>query len=122
MSSDITEFIGVYDADATLFGEISYWIGARLGKRHCSLCDITHGLFAERNDWKHHRESLTVPFVTFHRNDAPADVLAVANGVFPSVFARQVGQITRVLSPADLEELNGSPEALVIRLSEVVSN
>jgi hypothetical protein len=121
MSSDITEFIGVYDADATVLGEISYWIGARLGKRHCSLCDITHGLFSERNDWKQCRGSLTVPFVTFHRNDAPHEVLAVANGVFPAVFARSQEQISRVLGPADLEALNGSPKVLVNRLNELHS-
>ena len=36
-----TELIGVYDADATIIGEISYWIGARLGIRHCSLWAFT---------------------------------------------------------------------------------
>ena len=30
-SKNITELIGVYDADSTLLGEVSYWIGARLG-------------------------------------------------------------------------------------------
>ena len=38
----VRELIGVYDADATLWGEVSYWVGARLGQRHCSLCDIMH--------------------------------------------------------------------------------
>ena len=23
-------------------GELTYWVGARLGRRHCSLCEITH--------------------------------------------------------------------------------
>ncbi|GDX28913.1 hypothetical protein LBMAG13_13430 [Actinomycetes bacterium] len=31
----MSQLIGVYDADATLWGEISYWVGARLGVRHC---------------------------------------------------------------------------------------
>jgi hypothetical protein len=117
MSNEITEFIGVYDADATLLGEISYWIGARLGKRHCSLCDITHGLFTERRDWKECRESLSVAFVTFHRNDAPVDVLAVANGEFPCVVARTTDQLSVVLGPRELESLGGSPDALVRRLN-----
>ncbi len=38
----VTTLFGVYDADATLWGEMSYWVGARLGVRHCGLCDITH--------------------------------------------------------------------------------
>ena len=42
-SQQIVRLIGVYDANGTLSGELAYWIGARLGRRHCSLCDITHG-------------------------------------------------------------------------------
>jgi hypothetical protein len=122
MDERVTEFIGIYDADSTLFGELSYWIGARLGKRHCSLCDITHGLFAERADWRSCRDQLRAPFITFHRNDAPPDALACANGEFPAVFARQAGTITRVLGPSDLEVLQGSPEALVEQLNLLVSN
>ncbi len=121
MSNEITEFIGVYDADATLLGEISYWIGARLGKRHCSLCDITHGLFTERRDWKECRESLRVPMTTYHRNDAPSDVLDVVSGAFPCVVARGASQLTVVLGPQDLDALDGSPEALVARLNELVT-
>ncbi len=121
MSQQVTEFIGVYDADSTILGELGYWLGARLGVRHCSLCDITHGLFAERNDWKQCREMLAVPFSTFHRNDAPREVLEAANGVFPAVFARQAGRMSRVLDPADLEALEGSPEALVSRLNSMMS-
>ena len=118
MERRVTEFIGIYDAESTILGEISYWLGARLGKRHCSLCDITHGLFTERNDWRSCRENLTVPFTTFHRNDAPHDVLDVVNGTFPCVLARDVNnQLAVVLLPADLEALEGSPEAMVDRLN-----
>lgn len=70
------EFIGVYDADGTLVGEVRYWIRARLGRTHCGLCEITHGLFTERADWRQCRDQLDVEFHTYHRNDAPADVLA----------------------------------------------
>ena len=48
----MVKLIGVYDADATLLGEVSYWIGARFGVRHCSLCDITHSLFREKSQWR----------------------------------------------------------------------
>jgi hypothetical protein len=120
MAEPITEFIGVYDADSTILGEIGYWLGARFGVRHCSLCDITHGLFTERNDWKRCRESMSVPIITYHRNDAPNEVLNVVNGVFPCVIARSSSQISIVLGPQELELLDGSPEALVSRLNELV--
>jgi hypothetical protein len=34
MADEVIEFIGVYDADATLIGEISYWLKARVGAAH----------------------------------------------------------------------------------------
>ena len=46
----VRRLVGVYDADHTIRGELAYWIGARLGRAHCSLCDITHGLLRERSE------------------------------------------------------------------------
>ena len=112
----VTEFIGIYDADSTIIGEVSYWIGARIGRRHCALCDITHGVFTEKAEWKMCRERLPVPFTTFHRNDAPDEVLATAKGSFPCVLVRRNNQLAVVLRPTDLDSMNGSPEVLINRL------
>lgn len=106
----LIELIGVYDADSTVVGEISYWIGARLGRRHCSLCDLTHGLVSERSEWKRCVRTLSVPFRTFHRNDAPADVLAAAAGSFPVVLARSAGLLEVILDPGHLDAFAGSTE------------
>ena len=66
-SQRIVRLVGVYDADATFRGELSYWVGARLGRRHCALCDITHGTVRERPEWAACRTGLPIPFDTFHR-------------------------------------------------------
>lgn len=107
MTSNVTEFIGVYDADSTLIGEVSYWIGARLGRTHCSLCELTHGLFTKKSEWKECATTLAVPFHTFHRNDAPADVLAVINGRFPAVLIRTDDALSIVLTKSELEKFEG---------------
>jgi hypothetical protein len=104
----VDELIGVYDADATLIGEVSYWIGARLGIRHCALCDLTHGLFTRKSEWTQCTRALAVPFSTYHRNDAPADVLVAADGAMPVVLARRGDDLRIVLSPLDLEQFDGS--------------
>ena len=70
VESQYLEYIGVYNADASVWGEVSYWFGARIGVRHCSLCDVTHGLFRKRADWVQCTESLGVAFTTYHRDDA----------------------------------------------------
>ena len=107
MTSNITEFIGVYDADSTLLGEISYWIGARLGVTHCSLCELTHGLFTVKSEWKQCSKSLGVPFRTFHRDDAPDDVSKALTGHYPAVLQRTHGGLSVILTKEQLERFDG---------------
>jgi hypothetical protein len=104
------ELVGVYDADSTLLGEISYWIGARVGVTHCSLCELTHGLFTVKSEWKDCSQNLAVPFITFHRNDAPEDVLKVINGDFPAVLSRSGDQLEVILTKVQLENFDGSTQ------------
>ena len=107
MTSNITELIGVYDADSTLLGEISYWVGARLGTTHCSLCELTHGLFTKKSEWKQCAESLTIPFHLFHRDDAPQDVIAALAGQFPAVLQRTTEGLKVILIKDELERFHG---------------
>ena len=109
MPQSVREFIGVYDADGTLLGEARYWIGARLGRTHCALCEITHGLFTERADWRRCREELGVGFSTYHRDDAPAEVLA-AGAPAPFVLARTDDGLVALLGAADLDACGGDVE------------
>ena len=107
MSSNITELIGVYDADASLLGEVSYWVGARLGITHCSLCELTHGLFAKKSEWKQCADSLGVPFRLFHRDDAPNDVITALGGKFPAVLLRTTEGVKTILTKDELENFDG---------------
>ncbi|MCB0993918.1 MAG: hypothetical protein KDB21_02420 [Acidimicrobiales bacterium] len=108
----VTRLVGVYDADGTMRGELAYWIGARLGRRHCSLCDITHGSVRERPEWRACRAGLPVPFETYHRNDQPAAVRTAADGQAPVVLADTDGGLVLLLAPTDLEGCQGSIERL----------
>lgn len=120
MPETVRELIGVYDADGTLLGEARYWIGARLGRTHCALCDITHGLFTERADWRACRDELDIAFRTYHRNDAPADVLA-AGSPAPFVVARTDHGLVALLGPEELDACSGDVEAFRRALSRAGS-
>jgi hypothetical protein len=109
----IVRLVGVYDADSTLRGELAYWVGARLGRRHCSLCDITHGSVRQRPEWKTCQAGLPVPFDTFHRNDQPEPVRAAANGLAPVVVAETDTGHVVLLAPGELDRCEGSIDRLV---------
>lgn len=109
----IVRLVGVYDANGTLRGEITYWVGARLGRRHCTLCEVTHGLFRQRSTWKACREGLPVPFDTYHRDDQPAAVHTAAGGAAPVVVAETDAGFVLMLTPTDLDTCDGSVDRLV---------
>jgi hypothetical protein len=105
--------VGVYDADHTLRGELAYVVGARLGRAHCSLCDITHGLLREKDEWKQCREALPIPFDTFHRDDQPDEVRGAAGGAAPVVVAElDGGSFAVLLDAGQLEACDGSVDGL----------
>lgn len=110
----IVRLVGVYDADSTIRGELAYWVGARLGRRHCSLCEITHGSVRERPEWKTCRAGMPVPFDTYHRNDQPATVRMAAGGQAPAVLAQlERGRVLLLLASADVDACEGSIDRLV---------
>jgi hypothetical protein len=113
VSTEVVRLVGVYDADHTLRGELAYWFGKRLGRAHCALCDITHGSFRERSDWKRCRAQLPVPFETFHRDDQPPEIRAVTTGHLPAVVGVTSEDEVLLLGPGELEHCAGSPEQLV---------
>lgn len=106
---------GVYDADATVIGEAIYWFGARLGIRHCSLCDITHSLFRQKSQWRDCVARLqtdhSIKFLAYHRNDQPAEVRQVIKGEYPAVVARNAqGEFSLFLSHREINECGSDPE------------
>jgi hypothetical protein len=114
VSGEITRLVGVYDADGSLLGELSYLLRARVERAHCALCEITHGRVRERPAWRASRDRLLVPFVTFHRNDQPAEIRRAAGGAAPAVIAETVsGEHLVLLGRDDLEGCAGSPDRLV---------
>lgn len=111
----LRRLIGVYDADHTLRGELSYWVGARLGRAHCALCDITHGTFRAKPEWERCRAGFAVPFDTYHRDDQPDAVRAAVGGAVPVVVAEtDDGAIVPLLDAATLDACGGSVDALAV--------
>ena len=118
----IQRLVGVDNADATLRGELAYWVGARIGRAHCSLCDITHGLVRERRDWQACRAGLPVTFDTYHRDDQPDDIRDLAGNMAPVVVADTDQGFILLLGPDDVDACAGSPERLVDALTRAVQS
>lgn len=112
--------VGVYDAEGSLSGEISYWVGARLGLRHCALCDITHGLVRPKEEWRRHLESLDVDFTAVHLDEREPVVETASLGKEPCVVAvREDGSAEVVINREQLDSCEGKPARLAELLAAI---
>ena len=117
----VVRLVGVYDADSTLRGELAHWVGARLGRRHCALCEITHGSVRQRPEWKTCQAGLPVPFDTYHRNDQPDTIRTAAGGQAPVVVAETDTGHVLLLASGDLEACDGSIDRLVEAIEQAAT-
>lgn len=109
---EIISLVGVYNAVGTLSGELRYWFGARLGRTHCALCEITHGSFLEKDEWKRVSGALPVPLETVHLDERSPEVKAASGTQTPCVVALTGDSSEVLLGPAELEACRSEPQAL----------
>jgi len=107
--SSPTRLVGVYRAEGTLRGEISYVVGRLIGTAHCALCDITHSPVRRKAAWDRMAAGLGVPFELVHLDERDPDTARVVTGWddSPAVLAELDGGLVRVLGPDDLEAVGG---------------
>lgn len=67
-----TRYLGVYDADGGVVGELRYVVGHLLGTAECALCDITHSPVRRKRTWDALVATLDAPFDLRHRNELSA--------------------------------------------------
>jgi hypothetical protein len=118
----IERYVGVYNANGSLTGELAYFVGKRLGRAHCALCDITHGLVSTKPAWQRCRIMMPVRFDTVHLDERDDELRALTEGQTPCVVVEGHGMREILLGPDDLEQLHGSPEALVDALAQAAGD
>ena len=104
----IQELVLVFNADS---GRLNAWLDSArklLGVGECSLCDITHGLAGEKQDWAACRSDLGVPVDALHRDELSEPLLHAVDGQFPCVVARTDEGYERLLGPDVLARCRGS--------------
>lgn len=118
----VTALTGVYHAEGTLIGELRYWVGARLGRTHCALCNITHGTFREKEAWRTCRAELEVPFRAVHLDERTPAEHAASEGRTPCVLAHAADGVTVLLGPDELQACGGDPATLVAAIERALAD
>ena len=105
-------FVGIYNANGSLLGEVSYVLAKYTGRGHCELCDITHGTFRRKRSWDTACEQAGINVELLHRDEATEDQLHVA-GNLPAVIRKDGNTWRLIAGPAELAACDGDPERLM---------
>ena len=106
--------IGIYDADGTIVGELTYFWQKTFRGRHCTLCDITHGAIKMRSEWNLAVAELGLKFELLHRDETTHHNTSVQGYQLPCVLAEnESGEIFLLLTSEDLGLCDKSPAALM---------
>ena len=112
-------FVGIYDADGGLSGELRYVAGKLLGRGKCALCDITHGWNPMGSkSWKQAWSVSDVKLELWHRNEATAEQLAATTGL-PAILRYRDGQWSEAIPASEIAQYLGAPDALLGRLGQL---
>ena len=118
----VTRLVGIYDAEGSLRGELSYVVRKLAGRGHCALCDITHGWsFSPKTEWSSCVATLPVPFELVHLDGRSPEIRALTEGAEPCVVAVTGDGAEILLDAAALESCRGRPSALVAALTRAAS-
>jgi len=115
VDNDVT-YVGIYNADGSLLGEISYVLAKYTGRGHCELCDITHGTFRRKRSWNKACEQAGINMELLHRDEATTDQLNAA-GDLPAIIKVDGNTWRLVAGPAELAACDGDPERLMTLLT-----
>ena len=112
-------FVGIYDADGGLGGELRYVASKLLGRGKCALCDITHGWnpMGSRS-WKQACAVSDVELELLHRDEAAAEQLAATTGL-PAILRGDDGRWSEIVPAHEIARYVGAPDALLERLGSL---
>ena len=122
----VKQIVFIYNADSGLLSAL--WDSARKvvdSPQACDLCTITHGLLAERGEWKKVDQGLGLPTQYHHRDELPPPIqeFLEANGVALPVgrFEGADGGYELAATAEALKACRGDPECLAEKLKRALA-
>jgi len=107
------EVVGIYNADGTIGGELSYAFAKLARRGSCELCDVTHGWNPlGKRSWKAAVEQSDLNLTFIHRDEALPEQLAAA-GQLPAVVMSSDDGWQVIMTNSEFAEFKSDPGALI---------
>jgi hypothetical protein len=94
----------IYNADSGVYNTLSDMAHKLLSPETytCSLCNITHGVFKERDEWRSFIETLPVACTFLHRDDFYQQYPEHRNLPLPALLMQKNGELVEFMDQASL--------------------
>jgi len=118
MVTTTRKLIFVYNADSTLFAQISDGITKILApnKYQCNLCMLTHGPLSMKEEWRLFLETLPLEKEFLHKDEFKSKFPQLNDTKLPVIFIKE-GEKIKVLMTSD--EI--SQQKTILQLKELIT-
>lgn len=103
----------IYNASGTLGGELNYLYGKYFQDEHCELCDITHGTFSAKPEWKEWVQTLSCEYHVLHTNEAEAMKVDYSQFTLPVVLVDRGQGLEELVSKKEMHESGKGVDAFI---------
>ena len=107
------EIVGVYNAEGTFIGELTYITKKILGLSKCALCDITHGWQINgKASWKEQCRLSSLDYRFLHLEEL-SEEQKLASTDFPTWLIHHQGQWLEVMNAHEIASFQSNPQAMI---------
>lgn len=109
----VRQIVGIYNADGSIGGELSYALAKLARRGSCELCDVTHGWNPlGKRSWKAAVDQSDLNLTLIHRDEALPEQLAAA-GQLPAVVMSSDEGWRVIMTNSEFAEFKSDPGALI---------
>ena len=77
----------IFDVRGNLLGEIGYFFKKYVARESCAMCDISHNLTGEKQEWRDMSEALEYDIKLLHIDEMDSKLALFVNNSTPCVIA-----------------------------------
>ena len=103
----------IYNASGTVGGELNYLYGKYFQDEHCELCDITHGTFSAKPEWKEWVATLNCEHYVLHTNEAREMNVNYSGFNLPVVLVDRGKGLEELVSKKEMRESGKGVDAFI---------
>tara|TARA_Y100000816_G_C25954507_1_gene498022 strand:- start:455 stop:838 length:384 start_codon:yes stop_codon:yes gene_type:complete len=111
----------IYNANGTLFGELSYLFKKAFLGFKCPMCDITHRTLIKKKHWIKKIHSFQYNLEAVHLNEQPSEIKKFTNQISPCVIAIYENSFKLLLDSKELSLIHGDVNLFFKKLEQKIN-